>query len=213
MPFLKLKSESMKKIKVLLPIAFLLVVAASSCKKESSSQNDPFPFHFTATINGSAVKYEANDLNSRYGCGISQPENSYGDTDYDVYEGTVILDEEDVFKNSIAVHILKYFNHDPSHEERHSMIKLGSYSYGVGDVSNLTVNGATIEYTDANGVAWISEIGSQSGSTFEITEIVDNPDGTSGKIFKATFSCKLYDGTGASIQVSNATIRGKLFLP
>ncbi len=38
--------------------------------------------------------------------------------------------------------------------------------------------------------------------------------GTSAKIFKAIFSCKLYDLNGTnSIQVTNATIRGKILSP
>jgi hypothetical protein len=91
---------------------------------------------------------------------------------------------------------------------------MGSYAYGVSHVSSSTVNGASIHYVDANGDDWFSENGPQTGSTFSITELIDNTDGTSGKIFKATFSCKLYDLNGtASVQVTDATIRGKILSP
>lgn len=94
------------------------------------------------------------------------------------------------------------------------MIQLGSYGYGVSHVSSSTINGASIDYIDANGNYWLSETGSQVGSTFTITELVNSTTGFSGKVFKANFSCKLYDINGInSIQVSNATIRGKILSP
>ena len=189
-----------------------------SCQKEDDGTGggggSSFPYYFIGTINGATVKYEADDLSSVYGCGTSQPENSLGFTDFDIYEGTVLMNPVDPSKNVIRVHILKYFNHDPSNAERTAMIAIGAYPFGFGDVSSSTVNGATIDYTDANGNSWFSETGSQAGSTFNITELVANTNGTSGKIFKATFSCKLYNAGGtSSITVTNATIRGKILSP
>lgn len=198
----------MKKLLILVTVACLAV----SCKKDKSSNEEEFPYYFSATINGASVKYEANDLNSRYECGTSSPYSALGD-DHDIYEGTVILDGNDDTKNNIYLHILKFFDHYPDFSERLAMIKTGNYPYGISKVDPTTVDGVSIDYTDANGKEWFSELGSQSGSNFSITELVENPDGTSLKIFKATFSCKLYDGSGGSIQVSNAVVRGKVFNP
>jgi len=189
----------------------LLLSSIVSCKKDKADDNqDQFPFYFTATINGTAVKYEADDLNSQYACGTSAPFNANGD-DYDIYEGTSIADWNDLSKNNIYVHVLKFFDHEPSWAERLAMFQIGSYPYGFGSISSATIDGAAIIYADATGKEWFSELGPQTGSTFSVAEIVDNPDNTSIKIFKATFSCKLYDGSGGSIQVTNATIRGKIF--
>jgi hypothetical protein len=189
------------------------LISILSCKKDKSSDEDQqFPYYFTATINGGAIKYEANDLNSQYGCGTSAPYSANGD-EYDIYEGTFMEDGNDPSKNNIYVHVLKYFDHEPDLSERLAMVDVGNYPYGVSDVSSATINGVSIGYTDATGKEWFSEFGPQTGSTFSITELVDNPDDTSLMIFKATFSCKLYDGSGGSIQVSNAVIRGKLFNP
>lgn len=194
-------------------LVFVIALSfVASCKKDSSANKDEFPFYFSATINGSAIKYQANDVDSRYECGISSPYSATGE-EHDIYEGTLIQDGNDPSKNNIYVHILKYFNHYPTYPERLAMINTGNYGYGISDVSTSTVNGASISYTDANGKEWHSELGSQTGSSFSVTELVDNPDNTSDKIFKATFSCKLYDGAGGSIQVANAVIRGKVFLP
>jgi hypothetical protein len=206
-----------------------LLCAMISCQKEipdiigdtmggnggtGGTGSSNFPYYFIGTVAGAAVKYEANDLNSRYGCGTSQPENSLGTTDYDVYEGTVLMDMLDPTKSTISVHILKHFDHEPSAAERSAMIRVGTYIYGHGDVSPMTTSGATIDYIDANGNNWFSETGSQTASIFNITELVDNTNGTSAKIFKATFSCRLYSLDGSkNIQVTNATVRGKILSP
>ncbi|MEP7372767.1 MAG: hypothetical protein ABI675_05210 [Chitinophagaceae bacterium] len=182
-----------------------------SCKKDKADDNQSqFPFYFTATINGSAIKYEANDLTSQFECGTSAPFSVLGD-DYDIYEGTFIQDGNDPSKNNIYVHVLKFFDHDPSSAERLAMFKTGSYPYGFGSTSSSTIDGVSINYADAAGKEWFSESVSQAGSTFSISEVVDNPDNTSFKIFTATFSCKLYDGSGGSMDVSNAVIRGKIY--
>ena len=195
-------------------LAFVFFALLLSCSKNNGSDNeDQFPYYFTATINGNAVRYEANDINSRYECGFSMPSSSLGTTDYDIYQGTFIQDGLAPTKNNIYVHILKYFTHDPSDPEILGMLHLGVYPYGVSNVSSSTINGASIAYVDASGKGWDSEAGPQTGSSFTVNEIADNLDGTSGKIVKASFSCKLYDASGASIEVKNAVIRGKIFNP
>jgi hypothetical protein len=199
---------------------FLFLIVFVSCKKEkesseNSESSSEYPYYFSATINGKAVKYEANDIGSRYDCGVSSPYSAIDD-DYDFYEGTFIQDSEDETKNNIYVYILQRFNGgEPTYNQRVGMFHLGSYSYGYSNIDdNLpTINGASIYYIDEKGIEWWSEAGSQSGSTFKITEISDIEDGTSDKIFKASFSCKLYDSDGNSIQVTNAQIRGKILLP
>jgi hypothetical protein len=195
-------------------IAFTLSVLPS-CQKEKGENNTiASPYYFTATINGAAVKYEANDINSTYACGLSQPESLLGDNDNDIYEGTVIANPSQFGKSSIYVHVLKYFSHYPSDIERINMITLGNYPYGYSEVSSSTINGASIHYYDANGKYWSSENGPQTGSSFSITELVNNSNGTSAKNFKASFSCKLYSEDGTqSIEVTNATIRGKILFP
>ena len=192
-----------------------------SCQKEVSGELDgtngtvgsAYPYYFIATINAGNVKFEADDLSSRYGCGTSQPYNAIG-SDYDIYEGTVLMDPAEPTKNTIYVHILKYFDHDPNQAEKNSMIKIGNYGFGYSDMSSSTINGASIDYNDAAGNTWFSETGPQTGSTFAITELIANTDGTSGKLFKANFSCKLYSPDGSkSILVTNAVIRGKILSP
>jgi hypothetical protein len=203
------------------PFLFFILFL-TSCQKEISGEIDnsggggsTYPYYFIATINGKSVKFEADDVNSQYGCGTSQPSNALIPDDYDIYEGTVMLDPVNPTKNSVWVHILKYFDHDPAQAERAAMVKTGDYPYGYSDVSSSTINGASIDYIDENGVSWFSETGPQpTGSTFKIVELIDNTDGSSGKIFKANFNCTLYNLDGSSsIQLTNGVIRGKILSP
>ncbi len=199
-------------MKKMLAALLIFSFALSSCKKNKSADNEDFPYYFSATINGAEVKYVADDLNSQYECGVSSPYFALGD-DYDIYEGTFIQDGNDNTKKNIYVHFLKYFDHEPDFDERVAMVSKGNYTYGESQGSSSTINGASIMYTDAIGKEWFSEGGSQAGSSFTVTELETNSSGTSLKLFKATFSCKLYDGAGGSIQVNNAVIRGKLLIP
>src|SRR5688572_30179555 len=98
----------MRNIKIVL-FALTAVFSLVSCKKDGGDGDSDFPYYFTATINGNSVKFEADDINSQFECGISQPEASVG-TDHDIYQGTVIQDGLDPFGSSINVHILKYFS-------------------------------------------------------------------------------------------------------
>lgn len=63
------------------------------------------------------------------------------------------------------------------------------------------VNGIAIAYFDANGTKWSTDQGTanQTGSTFVIqdTKLLDF-FGTNYINVKASFNCKVYDGTGAS---------------
>jgi len=75
----------------------------------------------------------------------------------------------------------------------------------------LDTYGAKIFYYDNNSVEWSTDLGSanQTGSTFNITEHIANTDGYSQHISKATFNCKLYNSTGASMTLTNGLCRGR----
>lgn len=73
------------------------------------------------------------------------------------------------------------------------------------------VNGIEISIYD-NGTYWTTSLGTanQTGSTFNIVQTKDNPD-TNGFFyvkFKATFSCKVYDGSGNSKTITNGVFVG-----
>jgi hypothetical protein len=189
----------------------VLVAMLPGCKKLIENEEEKkFPFHFTAVINDKDVKYQSNDDGSDIVC-VGWHDLSATGTDNDALQGTMFLDPSDEAHNVLSVGVLKYFNHEPTEQEQVAMFHLGAYAYGVGHESTSTVNGAVVTYTDSNGKFWSSELGSQTGSAFSISEIENISDVVVAKNFRATFSCKLYDGQGNSIPVNGAEIRGKLF--
>ncbi|MBL7700362.1 MAG: hypothetical protein JNK79_19510 [Chitinophagaceae bacterium] len=176
---------------------------------DDDDDNTTSTYYFTAKIDGKDVEY-VND-SPFFGAGVNTKENSMGWEDFDVYEGTIISDKFSLDSSVIYVHLLKYFNHDPTVEERWSIFTMGDHDWGLSQSSSATINGASIDYTDDHGKWWTSELGSQNGSTFTITELIENDEHLYGMIFTANFSCKLYDEEGNFIEVKNATIRGPIY--
>ena len=196
-------------LSVLVSYSLLLLIA---CNKSSAGSNAPY--YLNATINGKSVSFEAGSTNSQYECGISFPSNSLG-PDVDQYVGTTIQTPGDPTTNAVRVYQLKRFNHVPSNDEMAAMWSMGAYNYGQSNISNSgtpTVNGASVTYYDENGDEWNTERGAQTGSTFTVTELVDNPDHSSAKIFTAKLTCNLYNDLGQSIKLQNGILRGKLFV-
>jgi hypothetical protein len=200
----------MKKTTANICVFLLLVSSFISCNKKDEFISSNFPYYFTGKVNGQIVKFEAEETSARYECDVTGFIDNSG-SNYDIYEGTMLQDKTTPNKNQIKVMLLKYFNHYPDYQsEVTTMIQPGNYAYGFGDASSNTVNGAVIYYTDANGLQWYSE-GPQDGSSFKVTEVTSNSAGTSVKIFTAQFSCKLHNGTAATLEIKNATVRGKVF--
>lgn len=196
----------MKNLLTLLGIVMLL----SGCKKLiENEQEKNFPYHVEARINDKDVNFEANDNGSVYECLTWHDLSGLGD-DYDATRGTMFVDPTDEARNMLAVGILKYFPHEPNVTELTALYHTGSFTYGSGQVSPSTINGAVVGYIDSNGKEWSSQLGSQTGSTFNISEIEDIEGVANAKSFRATFTCKLYDEQGNMIPVTSASIRGRV---
>jgi hypothetical protein len=199
----------MKRLSVVLSILIFI----AGCSKNSSHPN--YPYYFSGVISGKSIVYNASDVNTQYGCGISFPANSAGQ-DVDQYVGTMIQDPSDPTTSSIEVYQLKRFDHTPTNQEMSAMWSVGTFNFGKSNISSTggqTVNGASIRYYDENGDEWDTEGGQQTGSSFVVTELTDNPNHTSAKIFTARFNCILYNDLGHSMKLENGVIRGKLFVP
>jgi hypothetical protein len=193
-------------------ILLVSVVLFSGCKKIIEDYEEKeFPFHFEASINDKDVKFQANNTTSSMVNTGYQQANANG-SETDMFQGTIFVDPDDDGRNVLIVGVLKYFPTEPSQSEQAAMFHTGSYGYGIGSTSTSTINGAVIFYTDTNGKLWSSELGSQTGSSFNISEL-EAVEGVAApaKNFRATFSCKLYDEQGNMIPVNSASIRGKLF--
>ena len=195
---------------------YLLILLSTSllyfsCKKENSYPSK-YPYYFVGTIKGKEVRYEANDSTSYYKSYTASHPFTVP-PDIAQYEGTTLWSLADVYRNQITVRIIKEFDHIPSLAERKAMWRAGNFNYGVGEMGSTgssIVDGISVWYLDENMILWNSEAGPQNGSKFTVTEMWSSSTGT---VFRAKFSCNLYDGNGNSIKVENGAISGKLFTP
>ncbi|MEQ9062535.1 MAG: hypothetical protein RIE58_00020 [Vicingaceae bacterium] len=104
-----------------------------------------------------------------------------------------------------------YFS-DPGKKERAKKIVNGTYPYGVDPDYGVEKNGGLVEYWDGNQY-WTTSHGNQSGSSFVLSDVKDNNDGTSMKIATFTFNCTLYNRSAQTIKVTNGRSVGKIVIP
>lgn len=90
------------------------------------------------------------------------------------------------------------------HPEFHSFVEVAYYPFSAGAAA-----GVAIFYMDASGMVWSSDAGTadQTGSTFVITYTEDSMSGsTVTERFKAHVNCKLYNGLGGSITITDGIL-------
>lgn len=85
-------------------------------------------------------------------------------------------------------------------------INTGSYDFG--SLTN-TLPGFIINYKDENNTSWSTDNGSrvQTGSSFNITSKYYTTSFTSGFVLEGTFNCKVYDGNGNSLTLTNGKFK------
>jgi len=94
-----------------------------------------------------------------------------------------------------------------------AMFETGSYSFAgaaSGD-DGVIEDGVVVFYIDINEKRWSTDQGSadQTGSSFEIIEHEAYEDAGSEARTKATFECKLYDGQGNVMTVTDGVINSR----
>ena len=207
-----IKPNKMKKIFASLALLLLMNVAFLSCKKTDNNQNNnsiTSSFYFTADINGTKVTYE--DGKNGYGSGAGA---SSGTIPAGCEKEQSLIIRALSVRECAGVLILKTFSDCIVQcSELKTMFHVGTYTYGKGSrsTSQNGIDGVVVYYVDKDGVQWFSDKGTatQTNSSFKIVEHIDNTDGYSAKITKATFNCTLYDGNGNSKTLTNGEIRGR----
>ena len=204
--------------------SFLLVTTTliflTGCKKESTSGSNE-KYSFTGTIDNSPVRWEVKATDnpgdtSKY---QARPHYMYSQWPIDCatadcyYVAAGIVVQERNRGNAIQVIFIKSAKTSDLNQLKPFLVT-GSKSYGSQRTSAYTStnNGILIRYTE-NGRIWNSEIGDQTGSSFESIEF---KEATTNKnlyshVWKARFSCKVYFSGLPPKTLENCEIYGPAF--
>jgi hypothetical protein len=227
---------STKPITMRLISTFFLICILFGCRKhdalENNQTNNPNladSFYFKAKLNGKDVSWivpsRKNEDSFDYKAGAS---NGYSDLSNECVEGYCyyMMTSTQIARNVPLVQpqINVSFNmatHQRSKDVILSWFEPGPKIYPTTqrvattvDLLDPSKNGIVVYYLDENRKGWATNLGSQQGSSFESVSIVNETrtDVAHEKVWKAKFSCMLYDGLGNSIKVENAEIYGPIIL-
>ena len=218
---------------------FLFLLALLSCNKSGINNtntsnslingiNGADSFYFKGKIDGKDVSWivpsHKNDASFSF---VADAHHGYSDFSGNCVEGYCyyIIAGSEIRKNVIDATrpgVAVSFNMATSRkgkEEIISWFSVGTKVYGllrpISDLLNPAYNGVNIYYVDQNGNDWSTLRGLQQGSFFESVLFNDEPrtDIVTQKIWKAKFSCKLYNNFGQFINIENGEIFGPILLP
>ncbi|HET6226923.1 MAG TPA: hypothetical protein VFF27_11630 [Bacteroidia bacterium] len=186
----------------------------TSCKKEKTTEPEPTveeptkldttSYYFQGEIDGTVVTF-AQAVNGFYSGGNDSGVPGTGGS-YIADQGSLMMNP--TTKVQFGYEIVKKFASTPTNLQIYNMFGIQSYGYTDKDH---TIDGAEIGYADEAGNYWSTTngTGSQTGSTFKITECTSYTiQYPFNAIVKVKFSCKLYDSKGNSKTVKNGTLRG-----
>jgi len=203
-------------------LSFLLVISLLSCKKDRNAiiSDD---FYFKGKINGEMINWTVNYKNSDdlpYRAGASRGYSDLSDSCVNGY-CYYLVGYTEIYKNNAETMPqinVGYSNaaHTGEKAELESWFSPGIKNFGTYRTSQQLLdsskNGINIYYIDQNHKSWSSLIGDQIGSTFESISLTveKRPEGIQQyeKIWKARFSCKLYDDKGNFIKIDDGEICG-----
>jgi hypothetical protein len=188
----------------------LVLAIVSSCKKDSDNDT-PAPTNNTGNNNnngsGTITINSPDQVSMKIdgvptskvadGINISADVGSYGnmdtppDTSYGVYGSS--LNSVSIAETYISIDKgrLYFLGWPASNTAFKTFFNPGAYSYATTPELGITIS------MYQNGVGWSTNNGSQSGSTFNITDMQEvTAGGSYGVKIRCTFSCKLYDSLG-----------------
>lgn len=214
---------------------FFLLSVLFSCKKKivdiGSQPNAPISvkdsFYFKAKLNGTDILWvvpaHKNETSFTYHAGASV---GYTDLSNNCSEGYCyyVNASTQIFRNvaDVRPQIAISFNMAASSRNKDVVLSWfapGTKSYPTAirttsELLNPDKNGVVVYYLDQNGKSWSSNSGSQQGSIFESVSLTDEirPDVSSDKVWKAAFSCMLYNNSGSSIKLEYGEICGPVWV-
>lgn len=156
--------------------------------------------YYNVTVGGVRYAQEVNGINGyEAGSGMGG--------DYDVsFGGSISLESPTLTGDQKSFTIEKgiYYGYQSATEDLfNGFFMPGTYAY-----SSDATKGVSIGWTDNTGKIWSTSSGAadQTGSIFKIVSIADAPSLIKHYIkVKSEFSCKLYDGNGNTLTLTNGS--------
>lgn len=223
----------MQNYKARLLAIIAVIVFAISCKKETESlvatntkvdieDNSKITFYFRGTVNGiykdwTVADYKNGD-NLPYRFNSASGADTLGSDCVNTFCKYMIEDVV-IFQNNGAGATRNYiaagFNISSKTGDRNDIINqfsVGQKTFGKPrfNISDPVKDGVYVYYIDDNGKEWCSHFGSgnQAASIFKSEQFLPQPFSiiSCKNIWRATFSCILYDRNGGSIKLDNCEI-------
>ena len=176
----------------------LLPVILFSCSKSKHTANSG-TYYFKANIGGKSYNVSAtNDGKIIAGSGVAGTDDVaiFGTID-NTTDGSEFAISKGIMHNFLSA----------VQTDMKNFFSAGTYNFSVD-----AQNGVEISWTDATGKNWSTSNGSgdETGSTFKIVSVVDDPD-VLGKYYvkvKSQFNCTLYDDSGNSMPLTAGEMVG-----
>lgn len=207
-------------MKAISPLILIALLAFTACKKKSSDpEPDPAPTTTTTTggtttgsnptidvnsvpqvsysLDGTAVSYVTDGTHFFGGTGSS------GNTNW-TYDSGIDNGSSKTYFN-ITKGTITTAGGSPDDATFKTLFPVASAPYSVN-----AANGVEISIWDNNDVQWSTSFGTgnQSGSTFNIVQTKDEQQGYLYVKTYITFSCKVYDASGAMKTITNGKYVG-----
>ncbi|MEM7104351.1 MAG: hypothetical protein AAF502_14530 [Bacteroidota bacterium] len=160
------------------------------CTDCGPSGSDVF---FYGNLDGQVISIEySNNSISTNSCG--QGVDDYG-TNFDGYWLPDPLSDPDTYDAFVSIVTSHDFLDPPNHMEIYDLFLPGAHPFGSCPQG---IDGAEIAVRDNSGNYWFSNLGDQSGSTFEITFRDTYDPFAATVVVEGTFSCKVYTTVGGA---------------
>ncbi|MFN3405602.1 MAG: hypothetical protein ACK40G_16005 [Cytophagaceae bacterium] len=183
------------------------LITFSSCNKKKSNTVTPAynvsKLHFKGIVDGihQLIENGKNDvISTATRTGVKKnEENDYYLTETSRFYSTT-------GGKSISINFHKYFaNNDGSNAAFEYEAKYYNFAKPV-----LNENGVEVEWVDETGKLWSSALGAadQTGYTFLLSSISETED---ERIINCTFSCKLYDGLGNEVKLTDGIFKNTVY--
>ncbi len=190
------------------------LIFVSSCSDEPDEDDDLMPptatYYFQAEVDGAAVNF-AQGVDNFF---VGILEGNTFDANNNVQAETGATMNQVIFEGGsiqpapfVSINIYKTFpgQFEADYSDLLTIFELSEYPYSIDSQGN---DGVYINYSPDGITNYSSEWGAQTGSTFNITEFIENSGSESAYIFKAEFECMLYDEDGNSIELKSGLYRG-----